>query len=74
MAIHSGIGQSEVYIKGTFASYLYPLLFRLAVPYFFVASGYFFGRKIYNCGVYNGFDNGGIIFADWHRNCSYSNR
>ncbi len=56
MAIHSGIGQSEVYIKGTFASYLYPLLFRLAVPYFFVASGYFFGRKIYNCGVYNGFD------------------
>lgn len=59
MAIHSGIGFEEVYVKGTFSSYLYPLLFRLAVPYFFVASGYFFGRKVYASGVYNGFNKWG---------------
>jgi len=27
--------------------YIYPLLFRLAVPYFFIASGFFIGKKLF---------------------------
>ncbi len=39
VGIHSGV------LEG---SLIYPLLFRLAVPYFFIASGFFLGGKLFN--------------------------
>lgn len=30
---------------------VYPLLFRIAVPYFFIASGFFIGNKLYDVGI-----------------------
>ena len=47
---------SELF-KGTeLYEWVSPLFFRLAVPYFFIASGYFLGKKIYTDEKFNGFD------------------
>lgn len=35
--------------------FIQAFLLRLAVPYFFVASGFFLGLKCYNSGIYNGY-------------------
>lgn len=57
VAIHSFIFQ------GTDAEgWVMPLLLRVAVPYFFVASGFFLGLKCYETGRYNGFSKmGGVL-------------
>lgn len=51
VAIHTRLfSESELH------KWINPLLFRLAVPYFFVASGFFLGLKVYSGGHYSGFD------------------
>lgn len=59
LCIHCGL------LKGhPVYNWINPLLFRLAVPFFFVASGFFIGQKIYTDGRFNGFDKWGGVFVE----------
>lgn len=48
-------------------SLVYPLVFRIAVPYFFVSSGFFFGKKLWNEKLTYNFKSkvGGEWLIDW---------
>lgn len=59
VAIHANLfGQYKI------DGWISPLMLRVAVPYFFVASGFFIGIKCYKQESYNGFSKwGGYLSA-----------
>lgn len=59
VGIHVGILNGDEYGKW----FLLHWLFRMAVPFFFVASGYYFGKKLWNA-TYENLD---VLFSSYRK-------